>query len=422
MPPRKESGLLISWTTISYRSVLLAVLGVGLVGLTATYFVFPDQFRSVMSTVRARLNAIIGTPVESTTPAGKQQANFTNIDGTVRVKKSNSNTWVAADYGLPLEPGDVVQTGAEGMAKVVFVDGTSYTVKPDTLIVVEQHSANPARQTQVAVQVNTGRVDLTTANLASGSSSRVIVAGATASLAGESAAEVRNDPDADQHEILVTRGAGEVVRGEQVVLLGDYEKVSFGSDSDAPMVKEKELRPPTLIAPANMMPIFAEGGGSTIEFTWTPVQNAHRYYLRISRNPYFTSLVRERVVSGSQLKISGLREGAYYWSVQAEDGEGRKSAEAEKNRFTIIPKGTSEVALMLELEPFVQHGHVIEIRGKTEADARVMVNGQEVPVLNEDGSFRFFTPPLASGLNVVTITAQNARGGVNTVQKRIVIQ
>jgi len=52
-----------------------------------------------------------------------QQAHFTALDGTVRVKKSNGNSWVPADYSTRLEKGDVVQTGPKD-AKVVFNDGT----------------------------------------------------------------------------------------------------------------------------------------------------------------------------------------------------------------------------------------------------------------------------------------------------------
>jgi hypothetical protein len=69
-----------------------------------------------------------------------------------------------------------------------------------------------------------------------------------------------------------------------------------------------------------------------------------------------------------------------------------------------------------------QHGHVIEVRGKTEAGAKVMVNGQEVPSVNSDGSFTFLTPPLPAGENVITVTAQNAKGGVNTQQRKIRIE
>src|SRR5262249_29805106 len=84
-----------------------------------------------------------------------QQAHFTALDGTVRVRKSNSNSWTSADYSLPLDKGDVVQTGSEGMAKIVFNDGTNYTVKQDSLIVIEENSANEQQQTNIAVEVST---------------------------------------------------------------------------------------------------------------------------------------------------------------------------------------------------------------------------------------------------------------------------
>ena len=76
----------------------------------------------------------------------------------------------------------------------------------------------------------------------------------------------------------------------------------------------------------------------------------------------------------------------------------------------------------LELDSFVQHGHVIEVIGKTEVGARVMVNGREVPLVGSDGGFHYFTPPLPDGESVITITAQTSRGGVNTQQKKVVVQ
>jgi hypothetical protein len=52
----------------------------------------------------------------------------------------------------------------------------------------------------------------------------------------------------------------------------------------------------------------------------------------------------------------------------------------------------------------------------------VMVNGREVALVGTDGSFHYFTPPLPDGESVITITAQNSRGGVNTQQKKVVVQ
>jgi len=206
-----------------------------------------------------------------------------------------------------------------------------------------------------------------------------------------------------------------------VVRLTDYERVSFHSDASS-MVTHMEIGPPTLIAPPNMMPMFFSGQPKGVEFTWTPMRNTVGYRLRISKNPFFSSTIFDKKVNGTDVQVSGLAEGAYYWEVQSVDAEGKESVESERNRFTLIPKGTEAVSMRLELDPFIQHGHVIEVRGRTESSARVMVNGREVALIATDGSFHYFTPPLPNGESVITITAQNASGGVNTQQKKVVIQ
>ena len=352
----------------------------------------------------------------------EKQARFTAIEGGVKIKKSSSNTWINADYNIPLEKGDVVQTGSEGMAKMVFNDGTNYTVKQDSLIVIEENSANDQQQTNVAVAVTSGTVDLSTATYIQGSRSQVIVAGATASLAPESAAMVRNDPKGDQHEILVKKGSGDVSRNGETVRLADWERATFKAKSEK-MAKIKEIGPPTPISPANMMPIFLSAGAQTkdVQFTWTPMTNAAGYRLRISQNPYFSSTIVDRPVNVADVMVTGLAQGAYYWMVQSLDASGKESVESEKNRFTIMPKGKDAVAIDLEIE-LIQHGHVIEVTGKTETGARVMVNGREVPFVTTDGSFHYFTPPLPAGESTITVTAQNAQGGVNTKQQKVVIQ
>jgi hypothetical protein len=351
-----------------------------------------------------------------------QQAHFTALDGTVRVKKGNGNSWVGADYNVPLEKGDVVQTGSEGMAKVVFNDGTSYTVKQDSLIVIEENSSNDQQQTNVAVAVSTGTVDLSTATYSQGSKSQVIVAGATASLAPESAAQVHNDPKADSHEILMKKGTGEVTRNGETVQLANWEKVSFQA-AEPHMDKAKGTGPPTPISPANMAPLFTSGDPTKdVEFSWTPMANATGYRLRVSRNPYFSSTLVDKRVNTADVTVTSLGEGAYYWVVQSYEASGKESVESEKNRFTIISKGKQTEAIELDLDPFIQHGHVIEVTGKTQIGARVMVNGREVPMVSTDGSFHYFTPPLSTGEAVITVTAQTAQGGVNTQQKKIIIQ
>ena len=423
---KNKNGIYVAWKTVTYRSVVLMIMGALAILFAGMHFAFPQFTDSGVKAVGNLGSHILeaiagaaGTPARSGTMSS-QQAHITALDGTVRVKKSNSNSWMTADYSVPLEKGDVIQTGSEGMAKIVFNDGTNYTVKQDSLIVIEENSANE-QQTNVAVAVSTGTVDLSTATFSQGSKSQVIVDGATASLAPESAAMVHNDPKSDKHEILLKKGSGDVSRNGETVRLSDWEKVSFNKETPK-MERLKEIGPPTPISPANMMPIFVAGDPKPIEFSWTKMPNAVGYRLKISRNPYFSSMVVDRKVATADVEVSGLAQGAYYWLVQSFDGEGKESVESEKNRFTLIPKEKDAEAISLDLDPLVQHGHVIELTGKTEVGARVMVNGREVPMVGNDGSFHFFTTPLPQGENVITITAQDSKGGVNTLQKKVVIQ
>jgi hypothetical protein len=425
--PTRKPGIHIAWKTVTYRSVALMIIGgfaVVLIGIRLTFPQFTESsIKAAGSVADKALERVAGmAPAAGHGVVTAQQAHFTALDGTVRVKKGNGNSWVGADYNIPLEKGDVVQTGSEGMAKVVFNDGTSYTVKQDSLIVIEENSANDQQQTNVAVAVSTGTVDLSTATYSQGSKSQVIVAGATASLAPESAARVHNDPKADEHEILMKKGAGEVTRNGETVQLANWERVSFQA-AQPHMEKDKGTGPPTPISPANMAPIFTSGETTKdVEFSWTPMANATGYRLRISRNPYFSSTLVDKKVNTADVTVTSLGEGAYYWAVQSYDATGKESVESEKNRFTIIPKGKQTESIDLELDPFVQHGHIIEVTGKTQVGARVMVNGREVPMFSTDGSFHYFTPPLTPGEAVITVTAQTAQGGVNTQQKKIIIQ
>ncbi len=422
----RKPGIHVAWTTVTYRSVALLILAGAAILFAAMRVAFPQFTQSgvkAANNIAGRLLekvAGVSAPVSAGSSTA-QQARITMLDGTVRIKKGNGNTWIKADYNIPLEKGDVVQTGSEGMAKVVFNDGTSYTVKQDSLIVIEENSANDQQQTNVAVAVSTGTVDLSTATYSQGSKSQVIVDGATASLAPDSTAQVHNDPKTDQHEILMKKGTGEVKRNGETVQLASWEKVSFQGQSR--LEKAKEIGPPTPIAPANMAPLFSAGESTKdVEFTWTAMTNAVGYRLRISRNPYFSSTLVDKKINTTAVTVTGLGEGAYYWMVQSDDATGKESLESEKNRFTIISKGKQTETINLELDPFIQHGHVIEVTGKTQTGARVMVNGSEVPMLGSDGSFHYFTPPLPPGEAVITVTAQTAQGGVNTQQQKIIIQ
>jgi len=71
------------------------------------------------------------------------QARFVNLEGDVRVRKENAE-WEKADLRTNLDRGDYIETGNNGMARISFDDGTAYSMKPDTMIVIKDDCREPA--------------------------------------------------------------------------------------------------------------------------------------------------------------------------------------------------------------------------------------------------------------------------------------
>src|SRR5260370_4516916 len=111
------------------------------------FIVFPSMY----SAVTGKISTGIASNDGENAPNLQKQAKFVNLDGKVQVKKVNSVQWVDADYRTALDKGDLVQTGTDGYARVTFADGTFYTVKPGTLITVEENPMPRNRPTTVPV-------------------------------------------------------------------------------------------------------------------------------------------------------------------------------------------------------------------------------------------------------------------------------
>jgi hypothetical protein len=210
-----------------------------------------------------------------------------------------------------------------------------------------------------------------------------------------------------------------VNRGAESVKLTDGEKATIPAEGD--IVKSKVILPPILINPSTPQVSLAPGEKG-LTFSWSQVESVRGYRVSVARNQFFTgpALVFDKTVTSDQITLA-IPEGTYYWKVRSVDEGGKESADSPINRFILAPKGTSSLSIALEVGDFVQHGHRIEVRGRTEPGARVMVNGEEA-IMMADGTFRHITNTLPAGENMITVTAQNTKGGYNTFSGRVTIQ
>jgi hypothetical protein len=294
-------------------------------------------------------------------------------------------------------------------------------VNPDTLIAIEENDIPDEKNgSSVAVQVTSGAVDLSTTQLAG--QSRVLFANAEASLQDRSRAQVTNDPDSNLHQITLTKGQANLRRGGEQMQLAQYDQATF-SAPDSPILKTKITAPPILLTPANMAPVaVTPSEPAEVEFTWTALPSVDSYRIRVSSSPIFTKLVYDRRVRSAAVKLPAFKEGDYYWTVTSIDDHQKESQQSEANQFSVI-RQENEGELLLMVEKYIQHGKAVEIVGRTEPGATVLVNNEPVFSVSPNGSFKHFTTPFATtGPNRITITAQTREGKVATLRKTIVIQ
>jgi hypothetical protein len=414
----KISNVQIYWTTITYKTVAIYLCLLFAILMGTLYLIYPDW---VVATVHRVSTAISGGSA-SVAQVTQNQAKFVNLDGKVMVKKANSVEWVAADYRTALDRGDLIQTGPDGAARLTFIDGTTYTVKADTLVTVEQNAVDPDRATRVGVHISSGAVDLATGTWNSPKSkAEVSFADAVASLNQNSRAAVRSDPGTNEHDITMASGSAEVrTRNgdqEQKVEINRYERASVSPGGS--IVKSNVLAPPDLTEPVNLQPIIvSDPKHATIRFEWKNVPEAVSYELRVSSTAMFANVLADKHVTGDSAEVTGLDAGEYFWNVIATDANKRASEPSDTYKFSLVTQGKSE-EMLLEVDSTQINGRVVEISGRTEPGAALIVNGQSVAGIQADGHFRYFTDPLARGSHTIVITGQNRRGG--TAIKRVPI-
>ena len=415
----KISPVEVYWKTVTYRTVALYVMLILAVVMATLYLIYPESFSGAI----AKVSSTLGAGANANAELSARQAKFVNLDGKVQVKKVNSVQWVAADYRMALDKGDLIQTSGDGAARVTFAGGTTYTVQADTLVTVEENSVGRDSATRVAMHITSGAVDLTTGTWDSPQSkAEVSFSNAVASVKQNSRAAVRSDPQTNESNITVSAGTAELATtdGRQHVEIGKWERVSV-PPAGGTVTKTNVLAPPDLAEPLNLQPLIVpDPKHAPVHFEWKPVPEAISYEIRVSTTSMFSRIVEDRKLAGTSVDISGLDPGDYFWDVMATDARKHVSAASDTFKFTLATQGKGQ-EMVLELSDTELHGNVVEISGRTEPGAALIINGESVADIHPDGTFKYFTQSLGRGSHTIAVTGQNRRGGTVIKQLEIVV-
>lgn len=377
------------------------------------------DFRKALESGRRSRNVLLSILDALQIPETAGQAQFISIQGEVLYRRGDGGDWKEARSRTPLHPGDYVRTAGSGSAEIMFLDGTLYTVRPNTQFIVSagRPAAGGGEQT---IEMEYGWVDMNTAQ----STSNVKTPNAVARVQQDSEAFVTVDKGSTDGRFGAVTGAVEVAaKGgltrevqpmQQVVQTGDL------LSEPAPLPERPELLDPSDNADLNLEQI------RQIVLAWSPVEGAARYALQVSRNHLFVDNVIDAANRTRTRATVGLRgEGTFQWRVAAfKDGVQGPWSKPRKFRVASFRSAVGEKDTTppeLDLADVKSYGSIFIVGGRSEPGARIEINGEQVKIA-ADGSFTKTVQLSKDGWSFIEIRARDASGNEALRRHRVFVE
>lgn len=349
-------------------------------------------------------------------------AHFIAVHGNVQFRPDDAAAWQQARSRDALRPGDYVRTAANGSAEILFADGTLYTIKPNTSLIVPS-PARDGRQgrSERAIRIEYGWIDLSTAR----QPIRVDTPEAQARVAEESEGYVAYDQDAERGRFGALRGRIEVESrdGERVVVGSSQQVTQRGGELSRPV----ELLPPPVPLGPEPSQEFRRDRDRTVVLEWQPVPGARGYRLEVARDRQFVDRVIEdsgRAATRATLGIRG--EGSFEWRVAAETAAGDVGRWSDPRSFRVaaLSNGDGEadrVPPPLEIVDAERYGNIFIVVGRTDPGAVVEINGESVTV-DASGAFTKTIQLSGESWSFIVVRARDAWGNVREERQRVYVE
>lgn len=351
------------------------------------------------------------------------EAHVISLAGRVEFKRGEFAEWEEARVRQSLRSGFFVRTTRNASAEIMFVDGTLYNVRPDTLFVVSgSRGGAGAGGSGQSIRMQYGLVDLSTSKRPS----RVATPEAEAEVEQDSTATVAYDDSANAGRFATYRGQMKVATASgRTQNVGALQQVTQrrGELSEPHPIP----RAPDLIEPVNSHE--QKDSDPQIRLSWKRVNGASHYQLQVSRNHLFADNIIDvdrRTKTTATLGVRGA--GSFVWRVAAVDASNRRGPWSAVNRFRISTErgeetsggATDTVPPPLSLDNPQAYGSIFIISGATEPGAIVTVRGEPVTVA-ADGSFAKTLQVYDNGWTFVEVRAKDAYGNESSRPIRLYV-
>jgi hypothetical protein len=289
---------------------------------------------------------VYGNPFAREATGSKPTAAFfVTAEGDVRVIRAGTRLVEHATRQTRLMPGDTVQTGGAGRARVALADGSLLLVTEDSVVTVAENAATAAgTPTAVGLAVARGLISMRTEQQPAGAAHTVTTPLTNSRLRAHTRTSIGVNEDRTE-EIRVSEGRVETTtKGSgttAVIAGGEYVAVS---QEGAVTRREPLLEAPTPFAPPNHSTINLPSEAPA-QLRWSRPESARAdsYQLQIASSPFFVpgGIILERTdLRLPHLLLEQLRAGAHFWRVRAQTETGQFSEWSEPMKFTVTHETT----------------------------------------------------------------------------------
>lgn len=327
---------------------------------------------------------------ENTVEIPRDAARIISFEGQVRITRASTRetilvtkeTWVAA--------GDTVQTQSDGRAIIQMIDGSVYSVRPNSTIVVKDTTSLFGGK-NVRVSLDDGQLNVRTDEQPQDARNIVEVADTENRLLPKTDASFNADEATNGGEIRISRGGVETTIGGQTSTIGANEFASVNNGQLS--AREKLLAAPRPLSPGNSSQIVdSTGSGVNVAFTWQDAEGnpASSYYLQISKFSTFVSdgiLVDRSGLTSRDFRLAGLLPGTYYWRLKATARSGQTTYWNEPWKFSVVRAGDSVAIEAADWRVENVGGTVYLLSGRTNSGMVIRSQGRET-LAGPDGTFR----------------------------------
>lgn len=320
----------------------------------------------------------------------KDAARIISFEGDVRITRAATRETILVTKETFVAAGDTIQTQGDGRAVVQMIDGSVYSVRPNSTVVIRD-SYSIFGGTNVRVSLDDGQLNVRTEQQPENTENVVEMMDSETQLKSQTDASFNADAYSQGGEIRISRGSVETsIGGERAVINADeFAKVSEGRIAS----REKLLLPPKPTSPGNLSQVVdTSGRGVTMSFAWqdeTSIPVAS-YYIQIARSPYFSPdsmLVDRRSVTSQDFRLAGLLPGIYYWRLKTTSRAGQTSDWNDAWRFNVVKRETSPAIEVADWNVENVGGNVYIISGRSRAGLRVRAQSRQTFTAG-DGVFR----------------------------------